>query len=177
MKIDIDIDESQIDYVRINDQIIERINNMTNEELIQLTPSIHSAAFEVCKSKLNKELNDYIENKLKWMDQYGRLTENGKGYIKECMNTYIKDHMGEKIDEYIKCIDDESIKEAIKDIAPSLLVSIVGDLLNGKIFDSFIFMRNRAFEDAKGAIRYSFNQKGMSVETPYSIDNLPMTDY
>ena len=177
MQITIDIDPENIDYDRITDKIIERIEKSSIEELLFKSGIIDKIMRRVFWDKLYEKFYKYIVDDLGYIDINGNVTQKFKNEVVRFRDDFIKDAITDKVKGYVADIEDDSIKEAITKMAPNILCSIMIEYLSTGIQNSNETMRYQAFEDAKGAIRYAFSSNGMRPNTPYDYNNLPHSDY
>lgn len=174
IQLTIEIDPDKIDYQKITEKILEKIETANIEDIINETV-LDKLFKELYQEKLSDTMRKCF-NELEIIDKYGYATNKFKNQVVNFRDDYVKETISAKIKEYVDCIDEDSIKEAIIKMAPNVLYSVLVDHCNNSIHLSYENMRIRAFEDAKGLIRYSFLQKNMPVQTPYSPDDLPTTD-
>lgn len=177
IQLTIDIDPDKIDYQKITEKILERIETADLKDIISETEIFEKLLKIIYKDKLYDIMHKCFVNDLEIIDNNDYITTKFKNQVVDFRNNHIKEIISDKVKEYVDCIDEDSIKEAIMTIAPNVLYSVLVDHCNNSVNCAYNDMRTRAFEDAKGLIRFSFNQKNMPIGTPYSFDDLPTNDY
>ena len=177
MQITINIDPEKIDYAKITDKIVERIENIPIEELLDSSGIAENVMKNLFWNDLYKTFHQYIVDDINYIDKNGDVTQKFKNEVVTFRDNFIKEAINDKVKGYVADIEDDSIKEAITKIAPNILCSIMIEYLSTGVRNSHEVMRYQAFEDAKGVIRYAFNSNGMHCNTPWDYNNLPNSDY
>ena len=177
IQLTIEIDPDKIDYQKITEKILERIETGNLKDIISETEIFEKMLNILYKDKLYDIMHKYFVTDLRIIDSYDRVTTEFKNQVINFRDDYIKEIISDKVKEYVDCIDEDSIKEAIMKMAPNVLYSVLVDHCVNSVNMAYNDMRTRAFEDAKNLIRYSFNQTNMSIGTPYSLDDLPNNNY
>lgn len=121
MKVEINIDLDRIDYDSINEQIVERVKNMTPAEIFSEHYCTDNDVKEYIDYLLRKYSEDYIVN---WYGSTNRTAEEKIGNI-------AKDLITEKVkkacDDFLSTISDEEMQKLVNDTFPNLFVQAMYD--------------------------------------------------
>ena len=111
MQITIDIDPEKIDYDKITDKIVERIENIPIEELLDSSGIAENVMKDLFWDKLYKTFHKYIVDDINYIDKNGDVTQKFKNEVIDFRNNFIKETITDKVKGYVADIEDDSIKE------------------------------------------------------------------
>lgn len=114
MEVRIQLDHTQVDYAEINRKILEKIEDLTYDDIVKRY-SINDAEIErMVLSKLNNELSGYLIRN-NWSSDQG-ITK-----IRDVSYTYLQSKLHPMIDKVIKEIGSEKILEIILNYLPHII--------------------------------------------------------
>lgn len=177
MQITIEIDPGKIDYDKVSEQIAERFKDADISEIVTSNCLIEKIIRDIIYERVSNKFDDYLLNELRWIDVNGKITDTFKRDFRDHMDKVYKDKILDQVNEEVNKIDKDSIDETITKITPGLLMAAIDDYCKGIVYNSATIIRDQAFSDAKGLIRYSFGCNGLHVNTCVDRQNLPTTDY
>ena len=113
MEVKVDLDVSKIDYDKINEQIINKINEMDVNDI--------NSNWEIktlCKDHIIQKIRNHTESEL--FNDY-RLNEMLRTEAKED----IRAEVHKRVDEYLNSLSDDDISKIVSELIPYILVDII----------------------------------------------------
>ena len=147
MEVKIQLDHDQIDYNKINEKILEKIEELTYDDIVKRYSINDDQIERIVLSKLNNELSGYLIRN-NWSSDQG-ITK-----IREVSVGYLQSNLHPMINKVLKEIGDEKILEIILAYLPNIIWNYMTDKmesynLNQTAKDSMI---NATFNNLKSIL-------------------------
>ena len=124
MEVRIQLDHAQLDYTEINKKILEKIEELTYDDIVKRYSINDDQIERMVLSKLNNELSTYLIRHTWSYDQ-------GNTKIREVSTNYLESKLHPMINKIIEEIGDEKIIEIILTFLPQ----IIWNYINNKMVD------------------------------------------
>lgn len=150
MEVKVDLDVTKIDYDKINEQIISKINEMDVNDIINKNWEIKS----LCKDHIIQKIRNHTESEL--FNDY-RLNEMLRTQAREDIRTEVH----KRVDEYLNSLSDEDISKIVSELVPYILVDIIKESLNNSLVRGLAINNDIQITNCRNLIQQAFSSHGM----------------
>ena len=130
MKVEIDIDMSRIDYDSINEQIKEKLENLTPSDIFSRYYKTDDDISRYIEKHLDEGSENYMVNQGWWSNS------TAKQNIQDIAKRIITDKMQKICDDIFATMTDEELQRLVYDIFPNVFVQAMYDKVAGVLYSS-----------------------------------------
>lgn len=130
MKVEIDIDMSRIDYDSINEQIKEKLENLTPSDIFSRYYKTDDDISRYIERRLDEGSENYMVNQGWWSN--GTAKQN----IQDIAKRIITDKMQKICDDIFATMTDEELQRLVYDIFPNIFVQAMYDKVTHVLYSS-----------------------------------------
>lgn len=130
MRVEIDIDMSRIDYDSINEQIKEKLENLTPSDIFSRYYKTDDDISRYIEERLDKGSENYMVNQGWWSNS------TAKQNIQDIAKGIITDKMKKICDDIFATMTDEELQRLVYDIFPNIFVQAMYDKVTYALYSS-----------------------------------------
>ena len=130
MKVEIDIDMSRIDYDSINEQIKEKLENLTPTDIFSRYYRTDEDISRYIERHLDEGSENYMVNQGWWSNS------TAKQNIQDIAKRIITDKMQKICDDIFATMTDEELQRLVYDIFPNIFVQAMYDKVAYALYSS-----------------------------------------
>ena len=149
MELKIDIDTSQIDYAKINEAILSKIDDNFIRKLITTSYSSNETIESEVKDILTTEIAQYLsDGNCKWISN-----PNIESKTKHLSNEYLTERVKEMVQKVLNDIGQDNIEKIIVDMLPTIVWKFVFDRFTNNAYEMQTMTIERARADIFNILR------------------------
>lgn len=131
MKVEIDIDMSRIDYDSINEQIKEKLENLTPSDIFSRYYKTDDDISRYIERHLDEGSENYMVNQGWWCND-----STAKKNIQDIAKRIITDKIQKICDDIFATMTDEELQRLVYDILPNIFVQAMYDKVTHTLYSS-----------------------------------------
>ena len=131
MRVEIDIDMSRIDYDSINEQIKEKLENLTPSDIFSRYYKTDDDISRYIERHLDEGSENYMVNQGWWCND-----STAKKNIQDIAKRIITDKMQKICDDIFATMTDEELQRLVYDILPNIFVQAMYDKITHTLYSS-----------------------------------------